>query len=167
MLLPPTEQSNPLSSELDRLSTAEMVRLMNRLDATIPVIVAEVLPQIAQAVDQITLTLMAGGRLFYQGAGTSGRLAVLDAVELIPTFGVSPGVVIGLIAGGPSAMLAAVEGAEDDPALGRRDLEKEHFCAQDMLIGIAASGIALPGLTSTLRPDTTLSPTARRCGARM
>jgi N-acetylmuramic acid 6-phosphate etherase len=140
MLLPPTEQSNPLSSELDSLSTTEMVRLMNRLDATIPAVIAEVLPQIVQAVDQITLTLKGGGRLFYQGAGTSGRLAVLDAVELIPTFGVSPGLVIGLIAGGPSAMLAAVEGAEDNAALGRHDLVENHFCAQDMLIGVAASG---------------------------
>lgn len=140
MLLPPTEQSNPLSSELDRLSTTEMVRLMNRLDATIPAVIAEVLPQIIQVVEQIASTLTAGGRLFYQGAGTSGRLAVLDAVELMPTFGVPTGLVIGLIAGGSKAMLQAVEGAEDDPALGRHDLEQHHFCAQDMLVGIAASG---------------------------
>lgn len=160
MLLPPTEQSNPLSSELDTLSTTEMVRLMQRLDATIPAVIAEVLPQIIQTVDQITITLSAGGRLFYQGAGTSGRLAVLDAVELIPTFGVPPGQVIGLIAGGPSAMLAAVEGAEDNHALGRRDLEQQHFCAQDMLIGIAASG-RTPYVLGSLHYATELgAPTA-------
>jgi N-acetylmuramic acid 6-phosphate etherase len=117
-----------------------MLRLMNRLDATIPAVIAECLPVIAQTVDQITTVLAAGGRLFYQGAGTSGRLAVLDAVELLPTFSVPSGMVIGLIAGGQTAMFRAVEGTEDNAELGRQDLVEQHFSAQDMLIGVAASG---------------------------
>lgn len=138
--LPPTEQRNPLSMTLDSLPTIEMVRLMNRLDATIPLVIAEALPQIAQAVDAITATLARGGRLFYQGAGTSGRLAVLDAVELLPTFSAPPGLVIGLIAGGEGALVRSVEGAEDSRALGEADLRAHHFTQQDMLIGVAASG---------------------------
>lgn len=138
--LPPTEQRNPLSNELDQLSTLEMLRLMNRLDATIPAVIAEVLPQIAETVDQISATLAAGGRLFYQGAGTSGRLAVLDAVELIPTFSAPAGMVVGLLAGGSAALMRSVEGAEDDAALGHSDLVAQNFSAQDMLVGVAASG---------------------------
>lgn len=137
---PPTEQRNPLSTDLDRLPTLAMLRLMNRLDATIPAVIAECLPVIAQTVDRITAVLAAEGRLFYQGAGTSGRLAVLDAVELLPTFSAPPGMVVGLIAGGSAAMLRSVEGAEDDPEQGRRDLQQQQFGAQDMLIGVAASG---------------------------
>ena len=137
---PPTEQRNPLSSDLDTLPTLEMLRLMNRLDATIPAVIAECLPVIAQTVDKITDRLATGGRLFYQGAGTSGRLAVLDAVELLPTFSAPPGMVIGLIAGGHTAMLRAVEGAEDSADLGRHDLIEQNFTATDMLIGVAASG---------------------------
>lgn len=139
-VLPPTEQRNPLSTELDQLPTLEMLRLMNRLDATIPAVIAEALPSIAQTVDQIAATLAAGGRLFYQGAGTSGRLAVLDAVELRPTFSAPAGMVIGLLAGGSAAMMRSVEGAEDDAALGRSDLVEQNFCAKDMLVGVAASG---------------------------
>ena len=138
--LPPTEQRNPLSTDMDELPTLELLRLMNRLDATIPVIIAEALPPIAQTVEQITTTLAAGGRLFYQGAGTSGRLAILDAVELIPTFSVPAGLVIGLLAGGSAALMRSVEGAEDDAALGRHDLIEQNFSAQDMLVGVAASG---------------------------
>ncbi len=136
----PTEQRNPLSTGFDSLSTLAMVRLMNQLDATIATVIAESLPAIAQTVDQITATLDIGGRLFYQGAGTSGRLAVLDAVELIPTFNLQRGVVIGLIAGGDAAMMRSVEGAEDDVEQGKRDLQAHNFSAQDMLIGVAASG---------------------------
>lgn len=139
-LPPPTEQRNPLSAELDKLATLEMVRLLNRLDATIPAVIAETLPQIAQTIDQITTTLATGGRLFYQGAGTSGRLAVLDAVELLPTFSIPPDRVIGLIAGGATAMLRSVEGAEDDAEQGKYDLQEHAFCSQDMLVGVAASG---------------------------
>lgn len=137
---PPTEQRNPLSTDLDTLPTLGMLRLMNRLDAAIPAVIAECLPVIAKTVDQIATVLAAGGRLFYQGAGTSGRLAVLDAVELLPTFNVPMGMVVGLIAGGQTAMFRAVEGAEDNAALGRQDLAEQHFSAQDMLIGVAASG---------------------------
>lgn len=146
---PPTEQRNPLSTDLDTLSTLEMLRLMNRLDATIPTVIAECLLVIAKTVDQISTSLAAGGRLFYQGAGTSGRLAVLDAVELLPTFSAPPGMVVGLIAGGHTAMFRAVEGAEDSAELGRQDLVEQHFTVQDMLIGVAASGrtpYALGGL---------------------
>jgi len=125
---------------LDTLPTLEMVRLMNRLDATIPLIIAEALPQIAQTVDAIVATIAGGGRLFYQGAGTSGRLAVLDAVELLPTFSVPSGLVIGLIAGGEGALVRSVEGAEDSRELGEADLRAHHFKQQDMLIGVAASG---------------------------
>ncbi len=138
--LPPTEARNPLSEQLDNLPTLELLRLINRLDATIPLVIAEALPQIAATVEQATATLQAGGRLFYQGAGTSGRLAVLDAVELLPTFSLPPGVVIPLLAGGERALVRSVEGAEDDEALGRSDLAAHDFSGQDMLIGLAASG---------------------------
>jgi N-acetylmuramic acid 6-phosphate etherase len=138
--LPPTEQRHPLSNDLDGLSTLEIVRLMNRLDAQVPLVIAEALPQIAQVVDMVTKTIEGGGRLFYEGAGTSGRLAVLDAAELIPTFNLMPGLVIGLIAGGPAAMTQSVEGAEDDAEQGRLDLITHQFSSRDMLIGIAASG---------------------------
>ena len=126
--------------QLDSLPTLELVRLMNQLDATIPLVVAQALPQIAKTVDAIAATLASGGRLFYQGAGTSGRLAVLDAVELRPTFSTPPGLVIGLIAGGEGALVKSVEGAEDSRALGEADLRAHDFSRQDMLIGVAASG---------------------------
>ncbi|MEZ4681985.1 MAG: N-acetylmuramic acid 6-phosphate etherase [Caldilineaceae bacterium] len=138
--LPATEQRHPLSMRLDELPTVDMVRLMNQLDATIPLVIAEALPAITQVVDAITATLEDGGRLFYQGAGTSGRLAVLDAAELLPTFSAPPGLVIGLIAGGPPAMVHSVEGAEDRQEQGRQDLVAHDFSASDMLIGVAASG---------------------------
>jgi len=138
--LPPTEQRNPLSTDLDQLSTIELLRLMNRLDAQVPLVIAEALPLIAQVADQMTATLAAGGRLFYQGAGTSGRLAVLDAAELIPTFNAPLGLVVGLLAGGPAAMIHSLEGGEDNAEQGRLDLAAHQFSAQDMLIGIAASG---------------------------
>jgi N-acetylmuramic acid 6-phosphate etherase len=139
-MLPPTEQRNPLSMALDGLPTLAMVRLMNQLDATIPTVIAEALPPIAQAVDALVATIDGGGRLFYQGAGTSGRLAVLDAAELLPTFSVPPGLVIALIAGGARAMVHSVEGAEDSREQGQADLEAHDFSAKDMLIGVAASG---------------------------
>jgi N-acetylmuramic acid 6-phosphate etherase len=138
--LPPTEARHPLSAGLDGLSTVEMLRLMNRLDATIPLVIAEVLPQIAQVVEQASMVLSVGGRLFYQGAGTSGRLAVLDAVELLPTFRLEPGRVIPLLAGGENALVRSIEGAEDDEELGRTDLVAHDFGPGDMLIGVAASG---------------------------
>lgn len=138
--LPPTEQANPLSAEMDSLSSLEFARLMNRLDAATPLAVAEALPQIAQAIDAIAAALEAGGRLFYQGAGTSGRLGVLDATELAPTFNWPPERAIALIAGGPDAIVRSIEGAEDDPEQGRADLVAHDFSAMDVLVGIAASG---------------------------
>ena len=147
--LPPTETRNPLSMKLDGLSTLQMVQLMNQQDATVPVAIAQVLPQIAQTVDIMAAALAAGHRVFYQGAGTSGRLAVLDAVELLPTFRLEPDRVIPLLAGGDAAMMRSVEGAEDDEALGRADLMRHNFSGDDVLLGVAASGrtpYALGGL---------------------
>jgi N-acetylmuramic acid 6-phosphate etherase len=138
--LPPTEQRNPLSVSMDALSSLEFARLMNRLDAAAPLAVAEVLPQIARAIDVIAERLEQGGRLFYQGAGTSGRLGVLDATELVPTFSFPRERAIALIAGGPSAVTGSVERAEDSAEEGRADLESHAFSAGDILIGLAASG---------------------------
>lgn len=138
--LPPTEQSNPLSAQMDNLSSLEFARLMNRMDADVPLAVAEVLPPIAQAIDIIAQQLAAGGRLFYMGAGTSGRLGVLDATELIPTFSFERERAVALIAGGETAIVRSVEGAEDSASQGRADLEAHQFSSQDVLIGLAASG---------------------------
>ena len=135
-----TEQRNSASANIDLLSTEDMVRLINDEDHRCAEAVALVLPEIARSVDLIEGQLRRGGRLFYAGAGTSGRLGVLDAAECPPTYGVSPDLVIGLIAGGPSAFLKAVEGAEDNPDLGRQDLMDHDFSEKDALVGIAASG---------------------------
>ena len=135
-----TEQRNPASMGIDRMSTLEMVSLINDEDHKCAEAVARVLPEIAESVDLIVGKLAAGGRLFYAGAGTSGRLGVLDAAECPPTYGVNPEMVTGLIAGGPGAFLKAVEGAEDSPELGRKDLMEHGFSSRDALVGIAASG---------------------------
>ena len=135
-----TEQRNPASAGIDRMSTLEMVTLINAEDHHCAEAVARVLPEIARSVDLIEGQLRKGGRLFYAGAGTSGRLGVLDAAECPPTYGVEPEMVTGLIAGGPSAFLKAVEGAEDSRELGRQDLIDHGFSEKDALVGIAASG---------------------------
>ncbi|QQA74917.1 N-acetylmuramic acid 6-phosphate etherase [Pectobacterium parmentieri] len=135
-----SETRNPATMSLDQLSTLEMMHAFNQEDRKVPEAIAQVLPAIAEAVDLATASLQAGGRLIYLGAGTSGRLGVLDASECPPTFGVPHGLVIGLIAGGPGALLKAVEGAEDDPALGEADLKALGLTAADMVIGLAASG---------------------------
>ncbi|UPT55117.1 N-acetylmuramic acid 6-phosphate etherase [Dickeya zeae] len=135
-----SETRHPASMNLDQLSTLEMVSLFNQEDHRVPEAVRKVLPAIAQAVDAAAGCLKAGGRMIYQGAGTSGRLGVLDASECPPTFGVPHGVVVGLIAGGPGALLKAVEGAEDNPALGEADLVALTLTSRDIVIGIAASG---------------------------
>jgi N-acetylmuramic acid 6-phosphate etherase len=135
-----TEASNPASRNLDQLSALEIVSLMNSEDARVPEAVRKVLPQIAQAVEVITERLQKGGRLIYMGAGTSGRLGVLDAAECPPTFNTSPDQVLGLIAGGPNAMVNAAEAAEDDPELGRRDAIQINLSKNDALVGLAASG---------------------------
>ena len=135
-----TEKRNPRTMQLDTMSELEIVTTMNEEDARVPLAIAKKLPQIAQAAHWAAEAFERGGRLFYMGAGTSGRLGVLDAAECPPTFGVAPGMVVGLIAGGEQAFLKAVEGAEDDRALGQSDLEAYGLNAKDVVIGIAASG---------------------------
>ncbi|MDC9818862.1 N-acetylmuramic acid 6-phosphate etherase [Pectobacterium polonicum] len=135
-----SETRNPATMSLDQFSTLEMMHAFNQEDRKVPEAIALVLPAIAEAVDLATASLQVGGRLIYLGAGTSGRLGVLDASECPPTFGVPHGLVIGLIAGGPGALLKAVEGAEDDAALGEADLKALGLTAADMVIGLAASG---------------------------
>ncbi len=135
-----SETRNPDSMNLDTLTTLEMVTLFNQQDHLVPQAIRPELPAIAAAVDLAAAALAAGGRLIYLGAGTSGRLGVLDAAECPPTFGVPHGVVVGLIAGGPGALLKAVEGAEDDLGLAAEDLRALNLKAVDMVVGLAASG---------------------------
>ncbi len=135
-----TEGRNPATMNIDELSTEDMVRLMNREDRKTAEAVEKILPGIAEAIDGIAGRLARGGRLFYLGAGTSGRLGVLDAVECPPTYGTDPELVQGLIAGGMSAMFRAKEGAEDDPSLAEQELKEKDFAKKDVLVGIAASG---------------------------
>lgn len=135
-----TESRNPKSSDIDGLSTVEMLRVMNEADQEVPAAVERQTPQIARALDGIVERLEAGGRLFYMGAGTSGRLAVLDASECPPTFNTPPEMVVGLIAGGDGALRTSIERAEDDPKQGEQDLRASDFGTRDALVGIAASG---------------------------
>lgn len=135
-----TEQRNPASEKIDTLSTIDMLRVINQEDQKVATAIEKVLPEIGQAVDLITHAFAHGGRLVYLGAGTSGRLGVLDASECPPTFGTDPDQVVGLIAGGHPALLKAVENAEDKPELGAQDLQKIQFSERDILVAIAASG---------------------------
>lgn len=135
-----TEQQNPNSNALDQMSALEIVQVMNAEDRTVAQTVQAALPQIAEAVEAIVSAFDRGGRLFYVGAGTSGRLGILDAVECIPTFGTPPEQVQGLMAGGEAAFVRAVEGAEDDEAQARADLQAQALSAADVVVGIAASG---------------------------
>src|SRR5579884_2900627 len=135
-----TEQPNPASASIDTLPTEEVLRLINAEDYRVAEAVGKEIPAIAHAVDAIVAAFERGGRLFYIGAGTSGRLGVLDASECPPTFGVSPDLVQGIIAGGEAALSRATETTEDDPAAGERDLLARGFRAGDVLVGIAASG---------------------------
>lgn len=135
-----TEGRNPASAEIDTLSTLEMLRVINAEDQRVAPAVAGTLPEVARLVDRVAEAFAAGGRLVYCGAGTSGRLGILDASECPPTYGSAPGQVVGLIAGGERAIFRAVEGAEDDRALGAEDLRAISFTARDVLVGIAASG---------------------------
>ncbi|NOH25891.1 N-acetylmuramic acid 6-phosphate etherase [Vibrio europaeus] len=135
-----SEGRNPETMDIDLLPSLEIVKRINQQDQQVPLAVEKVLPEITQAVDKITAAFKVGGRLVYMGAGTSGRLGVLDASECPPTFGVSDQMVIGLIAGGPEAILKAKEGAEDSPEFGVEDLKSINFSAKDVVVGIAASG---------------------------
>jgi N-acetylmuramic acid 6-phosphate etherase len=135
-----TESRNPASESLDRLSTEEMLRVINAADREVAAAVEAEIPHIALAVDAVVARIEAGGRLFYIGAGTSGRLGVLDASECPPTFGVSPELVQGIMAGGDIALRSSVEDAEDDASLGAADLRAAGFTSKDALAGIAASG---------------------------
>lgn len=135
-----TEKRNAQTMNLDSLTIHEAAVLMNNEDQKVGTAVAKALPAIENAIKKTTASLQSGGRIIYMGAGTSGRLGVLDAAECVPTFGVSPETVIGLIAGGEAAMIHAVEGAEDSLTLGPTDLKNLNLSANDTVIGIAASG---------------------------
>ncbi|WP_327296845.1 MULTISPECIES: N-acetylmuramic acid 6-phosphate etherase [unclassified Streptomyces] len=135
-----TEAFRPELAEIDQLPTEEIARLMNGEDTTVPAAVAGQLPQIAAAIDATAERMARGGRLIYAGAGTAGRMGVLDASECPPTFNTDPSEVLGLIAGGPSAMVKAVEGAEDSKELAAADLDALHLTADDTVVGVSASG---------------------------
>ena len=135
-----TEKQNPASAAIDTLPTIEMLRVINLADQEVALAVQQELPNIARAVDAIVLRLENGGHLFYTGAGTSGRLGVLDASECPPTFNTPPDLVQGLIAGGDRALRHPIERAEDDPEQGKQDLIARNFAKGDALVGIAASG---------------------------
>jgi N-acetylmuramic acid 6-phosphate etherase len=135
-----TEAFRPELAEIDRQPTLEIARLMNAEDAGVPAAVAAQLPAIAAAIDAIAARMARGGRLVYAGAGTAGRLGVLDASECPPTFNTPPEQVLGLIAGGPAAMVTSVEGAEDSKALAAADLDELKLTPDDTVVGIAASG---------------------------
>src|SRR5687768_6723378 len=135
-----TEQRNPRSTEIDQLSTIEIVDLINAEDRMVAQAVGEEREQIARAIDLVVDTFRQGGRLFYVGAGTSGRLGVLDASEMPPTYGTDPQMVQGIIAGGYAALVRAQEGAEDLPESGARDLDERGITAKDFVLGIATSG---------------------------
>ena len=136
-----TEQRNPASDEIDELGTLDLVRLINREDSCVPAAVGRVAPELAVAVDRVAEAIRSGGRLLYAGAGTSGRLGILDASECPPTYGTDPDLVQGLIAGGEGAVFRAVEGAEDDPEGALPELEARGLCSPDIVAGIAASGV--------------------------
>ena len=135
-----TESRNPASADIDSLPTLDMLRVINREDQTVALAVEKTLPQVAQVVDAVAQAFRLGGRLIYMGAGTSGRLGILDASECPPTFGTPAEQVVGLIAGGHKAILKAVENAEDNRELAVSDLKALNFNEKDVLVGIAASG---------------------------
>jgi N-acetylmuramic acid 6-phosphate etherase len=138
--LPATERINPSTENLDLLPTIEMLTRINDEDATVAGVVRRQLPQIAKAVDAIAAGLQCGGRLIYIGAGTSGRLGVLDAAECLPTFSMSPDKIFGIIAGGQGALIRAVEGAEDDADAGIAAMDQVEVGPDDVVVGISASG---------------------------
>lgn len=135
-----TEQRNPKSYRIDTLGTKEILSIINSEDEKVPSVVRDAISEIAATVDAITAAMKKGGRLFYIGAGTSGRLGVLDASECPPTYGVDPSLVQGIIAGGDEALRKSIEGAEDDRKKGAEDLLEKGFCKNDVVIGISANG---------------------------
>jgi N-acetylmuramic acid 6-phosphate etherase len=156
--LPTTEKRNPASANIDRLSTLEIVELINREDCAVPQAVGSQREKIAAAIDVIVEQFRAGGRLFYVGAGTSGRLGVLDASECPPTFGVKPTMVQGIIAGGKRALVRSIEGAEDHADDGAKAIDKKRVSVKDVIVGLAACGMT-PFVRGALQR-------ARRLGAR-
>ena len=148
--LPTTEQRNPASARLDEMGPEEILRLMNTEDRKVPEAVEKALPRIAEAVEILVEAWGAGGRWIYVGAGTSGRIAALDAAECPPTFGVSPDRVVALVAGGTTATTKAVENAEDDREVAKHDLEAVSLSAKDVVVGLAASG-STPYVVSAVR----------------
>ena len=135
-----TTEQNSLYNNLEKMSTDELLKSMNEQDQTVPLAIKKILPKIKKVINEVHLQMQKGGRLFYLGAGTSGRLGIVDASECPPTFGVPQGLVIGIIAGGDQAIRKAVEFAEDDTKQGWKDLENYHVTPNDFIIGIAASG---------------------------
>ncbi|MCS0788280.1 N-acetylmuramic acid 6-phosphate etherase [Cytobacillus firmus] len=135
-----TEQRNPKTMEIDLMTTEEIITIINQEDTVVPNAIAREIPHIVKVVDEITGSFKNGGRLIYVGAGTSGRLGIIDASECPPTYGTDPEMVVGIIAGGKEAMTEAVEGAEDDSEQGRQDVADIQLSDKDVLVGIAASG---------------------------
>ncbi|MCC3648646.1 MULTISPECIES: N-acetylmuramic acid 6-phosphate etherase [Cytobacillus] len=135
-----TEQRNPKTMEIDLMTTEEIITIINQEDTIVPNAIAREIPHIVKVVDEITESFKKGGRLIYVGAGTSGRLGIIDASECPPTYGTNPEMVVGIIAGGKEAMTEAVEGAEDDSEQGRQDVAEIQLSDKDVLVGIAASG---------------------------
>jgi len=156
--LPTTEKRNPRSAGVDRMSTLEIVDLINSEDRTVPQAVGSQRERIAEAIDAIVERFLAGGRLFYVGAGTSGRLGVLDASECPPTFGVKPSMIQGIIAGGKRALVRSIEGAEDHPDDGAKAIDKRRVSSKDVVVGLAACGLT-PFVRGALQR-------ARRIGAK-
>ncbi|USK38530.1 N-acetylmuramic acid 6-phosphate etherase [Cytobacillus firmus] len=135
-----TEQRNPKTMEIDLMTTEEIITIINQEDTIVPNAIAREIPHIVKVVDEITESFKKGARLIYVGAGTSGRLGIIDASECPPTYGTDPEMVVGIIAGGKEAMTEAVEGAEDDSEQGRQDVANIQLSDKDVLVGIAASG---------------------------
>ena len=157
--IPVTEQRNPASYQIDTKSTAEILTIINNEDKKVPEAVSQAIPQLTRLVDRAVEVFQKGGRLFYLGAGTSGRLGVLDASECPPTYGVSPDMVQGFIAGGDAALRRSIEGAEDDEKHGIDQLRGAGFSVADMLVGITASGSAPYGLGALRYARSLGSPT--------
>lgn len=135
-----TEQQNPKTMNIDLMSTEEIITVINQEDTLVPNVLARQVPNISEVVDRIVSAFKHGGRLVYVGAGTSGRLGIIDASECPPTYGTDPNMVVGIIAGGKEAMTEAIEGVEDDMQQGRKDMEEISLTDQDIVVGIAASG---------------------------